>query len=369
MNGSAGLYIHIPFCSGKCLYCDFFSKADSKEEISTYVQHLLYKIGYYSEIYKHKKFDTIYIGGGTPSIIGTEYLAQIVIKAQDCFNLISPEITIEMNPKSALDIDFNKLADCGVNRISLGVQSAHENELKLLGRRHCNSDVIKAVEKINKVGIENISLDLMVGISEQTKESLIKSIDFCIEQNPKHISAYILKVEENTPYKKLAPTLSLPDDDMQAELYLTMQNYLAEKGYNQYEISNFSKSGFESRHNLKYWNCDEYLGIGASAHSMMDNKRFYYPRSFEDFYNNNVVFDGTGAAAEEYIMLRLRLADGLNLKEYEKLFGEPVPKQCILIAKKYSKHSLTIITDEKITLTKEGFLVSNVIIAEMLMEL
>lgn len=367
MNGLAGLYIHIPFCSGKCLYCDFFSKADNKEEISIYVKHLIDKIEYYSEIYKHKQFDTIYIGGGTPSIIGTGFLVEIVTKAQNSFNVISPEITIEMNPKSALDINFNKLANCGVNRISLGVQSAHESELKLLGRRHCNSDVANAVDKIKKADIENISLDLMVGISQQTKESLIKSIDFCFEQQPKHISAYILKVEENTPYKKLAPTLNLPDDDMQAELYLAMQNYLDEKGYNQYEISNFAKKGYESRHNLKYWNCDEYLGIGASAHSMMDNKRFYYPRSFEDFYNDNVIFDGTGGIAEEYIMLRLRLESGLNLKEYEKLFGEPVPKQCINVAKKYEKHKLTTVTEERIALTKEGFLVSNAIIAEMLM--
>ena len=369
MNGLAGLYIHIPFCSGKCLYCDFFSKADNKEEISTYVQHLLDKIEYYSEIYQDKQFDTIYIGGGTPSVIGTEYLAEIVTKAQESFNVISPEITIEMNPKSALNIDFKKLADYSVNRISLGVQSANENELKLLGRRHCNNDVVNAVEKIKSAGIENISLDLMVGISQQTKESLMKSIDFCIKQNPTHISAYILKVEENTPYKKLTPTLDLPDDDMQAELYLTMQNYLSEKGYNQYEISNFAKSGFKSKHNLKYWNCDEYLGIGASAHSMMDNKRFYYPRNFENFYNNNVVLDGAGASAEEYIILKLRLADGFNLSEFEKLFGEPVPTECIKVAKKYSKHNLTIVTDEKIALTKEGFLVSNAIIAEMLMEL
>lgn len=368
MNHFAGLYIHIPFCSNKCLYCDFFSKAENKEEIRRYVKYLLDRMEYFSPVYKDKKFNTIYIGGGTPSIIGTEYLSEIIKKAQDSFNMISPEITIEMNPNSALNIDFKQLAKCGVNRISLGVQSAHKNELKLLGRKHSNSDVEKAVDKIKKARIENISLDLMVGISEQTKESLIGSIDFCIEQNPTHISAYILKVEENTPYKKLAPNLNLPDDDMQAELYLTMQNYLTEKGYEQYEISNFAKKGYESRHNLKYWNCDEYLGIGASAHSMMDNKRFYYPRSFEDFYNNNIIYDGTGANAEEYIMLRLRLAEGLNLKEYENIFGEPVPTQCIEIAKKYERYKLTTATDDKIALTKDGFLVSNTIIAEMLME-
>ena len=369
MNSLAGIYIHIPFCSGKCLYCDFFSKADSKEEINTYVKHLIERIEYFSDVYKNKQFDTIYIGGGTPSVIGTDNLVAIIEKAQADFNITSPEITIEMNPKSALEIDFKRLTECGVNRISLGVQSAHENELKLLGRRHCNDDVITAVDNIKKAGIKNISLDLMVGISEQTEESLIKSIDFCLEQQPAHISAYILKVEENTPYQKLAPTLNLPDDDMQAELYLTMQNYLSDKGYNQYEISNFAKQGYESRHNLKYWSCDEYLGIGASAHSMMDKKRFYYPRSNEDFYNNKIIHDGNGCNSEEYIMLQLRLAKGLELNEYKKLFGEPVPEKCIEVAKKYEKHKLTTVTDKKISLTKSGFLVSNALIAEMLFEI
>lgn len=367
MNSLAGIYIHIPFCSGKCLYCDFFSKADSKEEIRTYVTHLIERIEYFSDIYKSKQFDTIYIGGGTPSVIGTDNLVAIIEKLQAEFNLISPEITIEMNPKSALEIDFEKLKGCGVNRISLGVQSAHENELRLLGRRHCNRDVINTVDKIKRAGIKNISLDLMVGISEQTEESLIKSIDFCLEQEPTHISAYILKVEENTPYHRLAPTLNLPDDDMQAELYLTMQNYLSEKGYNQYEISNFAKIGYESRHNLKYWCCDEYLGIGSSAHSMMDKKRFYYPRSNEDFYNNNIIYDGNGCNAEEYIMLQLRLAKGLDLDEYKKLFGKAFPEQCIEVAKKYERHKLITATDKKISLTRSGFLVSNALIAEILM--
>ncbi len=366
MNGLAGLYLHIPFCSGKCLYCDFFSKATSKDEINTYISNMLAKLEYYGKVYKNKKFNTLYIGGGTPSVIGTHHLARLVTASLENFNFLSPEITIEMNPKSALDIDFKKLADCGVNRISLGVQSAHKNELELLGRRHCNDDVINAVEKIKNAGINNISLDLMVGISRQSKESLIKSIDFCIEQNPTHISAYILKVEENTPYNKLAPSLNLPDDDMQAELYITMQNYLTEKGYNQYEISNFAKKGFESKHNLKYWNCDEYLGVGASAHSMMDKKRFYYPRSFTDFYNNNVIADGSGATADEYIMLRLRLASGVSFNKYKELFGADIPSSCLAVAKKYQKCGLTKVTDEGIALTKEGFLVSNAIIAEML---
>lgn len=366
MNNPCGLYLHIPFCSSKCLYCDFFSKADNSNEISVYIQHMLRIIKNYGKKYSNKIFDTIYIGGGTPSVIGTENLIKIISAAKSNFNMITPEITIEMNPNSALNIDFNLLANIGVNRISLGVQSSNESELKVLGRTHKNSDVVKAVKMIKNSGINNVSLDLMVGISEQDKQSLQQSIDFCISQQPTHISAYILKVEDNTPYKKLAPNLNLPDDDKQAELYEFMRNYLTKNGYEQYEISNFAKKGFESRHNIKYWNCDEYLGLGASAHSMIEGKRFYFPRCNNDFYNNKIIFDGAGGTAEEYIMLRLRLKDGLYFKEFENIFGFPLPKNCISVAKKYMSIDLTEITNEKINLTLKGFLVSNTIIAEML---
>ena len=366
MNQPCGLYIHIPFCTGKCLYCDFYSKTGDSDEINNYVVNMQRIIQLYGEIYSSKTFDTIYIGGGTPSVIGTDNLISIIEQASEHFNILpNTEITIEMNPRSAQKIDFKKLADCGVNRISLGVQSANENELKLLGRTHRNTDVKNAVNMIKNSGIDNISLDLMVGISQQNEKSLINSMDFCISQNPTHISAYILKVEENTPYKQLVPTLNLPDDDKQAELYTLMQSYLEEKGYAQYEISNFSKKGFESRHNLKYWNCDEYLGLGASAHSLMNHNRFYFPRDIQDFYNNKKIDDGVGAISEEYIMLRLRLTEGLIFKDYEKFFGS-VPQKCIDIAKKYKAYGLTNITENGISLTKNGFLVSNSIIAEIL---
>lgn len=368
MNNPCGLYIHIPFCTSKCLYCDFFSKPQNSEDINIYVSNLLRIIPYYGELYSNKVFDTIYIGGGTPSIIGTENLSSIISKAKSCFNIVTPEITIEMNPNSAQFIDFEKLKNLGVNRISLGVQSSDEEELKLLGRTHNNNDVISAVNKIKNAGIDNISLDLMIGISRQTKQSLINSMDFCIECGAKHISAYILKVEDNTPYKKLAPTLNLPDEDKQAELYEIMQNYLNKKEYSQYEISNFALKGFESRHNLKYWNCDEYLGLGVSAHSMMNRKRFYFPRNFYDFYNNKIVSDGEGGTPQEYIMLRLRLVDGVSFNEYEKYFNLPFPEHCIKVAEKYSKYNLTKITNYGICLTEKGFLVSNSILAEMLAE-
>lgn len=365
MNGNCGLYIHIPFCVSKCLYCDFYSLVDVKQ-MQRYKNELIEKIKYYGEKYNNKIFDTIYIGGGTPSVMGTENLFEIISCAMQSFDMVQPEITIEMNPCSAKNIDFFVLKSCGVNRISLGVQSAHENELKKLGRIHRNEDVVQSVKKIKNSGIDNISLDLMVGISEQTEQSLIESMDFCIGLDVKHISVYILKIEENTPYKRLAPSLNLPDDDEQADLYELMQSYLESKGYMQYEISNFCLDGFESRHNLKYWNCDEYLGIGSSAHSMMDNKRFYYLRSLEKFYNNDIVYDGIGGTSEEYIMLKMRLKEGLQFDEYKKYFHSDLPQHCIDVAQKYSKYGLMNINETGISFTPKGFLVSNVIIAELL---
>ena len=334
--------------------------------IDKYVNEIIAKNEYFGNLYSQKKFDTIYIGGGTPSIIGTENLLKIINSAKNNFNIIDPEITIEMNPCSAQNIDFEKLRKCGVNRISLGVQSVHKNELKLLGRLHKNEDVIKSLKKIKSAGISNISLDLMIGISQQTEKSLLQSIDFCVESGAKHISVYILKIEENTPYKKLAPTLNLPNDDKQAEFYEIMQSYLEKKGYFQYEISNFSKSNYQSRHNLKYWNCDEYLGIGASAHSFMNGRRFFYERNFNSFYNNIIKDDGVGGTPEEYIMLKLRLSQGILFEEYQNLFNQKISNNIIKKAEKYSKYGLMNLNSMGISLTPKGFLVSNSIISDLI---
>ncbi len=366
MNNPCGLYIHIPFCSGKCPYCSFFSKTPCNTETENYVSQLIRLIEHYSAVYSDKVFDTMYIGGGTPSVIGTEKLCRIVEKSMDCFNVSSPEITVEMNPTSAQHIDFERLAKSGVNRISLGVQSSDEQELKLLGRKHNCCTVKKSVDMIRSAGIDNISLDLMIGISRQTEQSLISSIDFCIENGARHISAYILKIEEGTPYKKIYRTLNLPDEDTQADLYSLMCGYLESKGYMQYEISNFAEKGFESRHNLKYWHCDEYLGLGASAHSLMNKKRFFFPADMKSFYENVTVDDGLGASAEEYVMLGLRLSEGISFDDYLKFFSLPFPKAAVNAAAKYRKYGLVRISEKGISLTQSGFLVSNSIIADIL---
>ena len=362
--GNIGVYVHIPFCENKCPYCDFYSVKSDKTNIDRYTLALTEKICKWGKALG-RKADTLYFGGGTPSYIGADRLAIIADSVKDSFGFENAEITAEINPTKQ-DFDFEKLRKSGFNRISIGVQSANDNELKMLGRLHNVNQSALAIKKAQNVGFDNISLDLMIATPLQTKESLERSINFCAEHNVQHISAYILKVEEGTPYFKSKDLLNLPDDDGQAEMYLFACEKLKEYGYNQYEISNFAKEGFESRHNLKYWNDEEYIGIGSSAHSFINGKRFYYPRSIDDFMNDIYINDGEGGSEEEYVMLRLRLAKGINNDEYKERFGHEIPEKYFKNAKKFLNTNYIIVDDNSIKLTTDGFLVSNALITEIL---
>lgn len=366
MSNSIGIYVHIPFCRSKCPYCDFFSMRGNKTEYEKYFEILTDKIEYWSQE-TNKTVDTIYIGGGTPSVIGTELLYRVLDKVKKCFNVEdNSEISIEVNPESGKRIDFKKLKDEGLNRVSVGLQSADKSELKNLGRIHSAEDVKNTVESIKSAGINNISLDLMLGIPNQTKESLKSSIDFCVELDVKHISSYILKIEENTFYYKNHKKYNFPDETTTADLYLFALEYLKENRFNQYEISNFSKSGYESKHNLKYWNLDEYIGIGPAAHSFLNGKRFYYERNIENFKNNIIIDDGNGATKEEYIMLQLRLATGLDYKKYKEVFGEDLSKDFLNKVNKYIESGFMVRKNCSVSFTPKGFLVSNSIISDLI---
>lgn len=358
-----GLYIHIPFCNGKCPYCDFYSVCPENETVEKYIDALCREIDKAGGIY-----DTVYFGGGTPSLIGSDNIAKImshINRTADC------ETTLECNPSDTGSInsrfDFSAVAKSGINRISMGLQSSDNSERAILGRRGGCEDVERAIGRARAAGINNISLDLMLGIPNQTAESLKKSILFCKEMQAEHISAYILKIEEGTPFYARKNTLALPDEDETCDLYLTAVDELAKAGYYQYEISNFSHKGFESRHNLKYWHCEEYLGIGASAHSFKDSKRFFYERSIDGFINGNPpIDDGNGGDEEEYIMLALRLSEGLNFENYRKRFGKFVPDLLIQKAKQLEKHGLVKVTESGISLTVNGFLLSNSVISTII---
>lgn len=308
---------------------------------------------------------TLYFGGGTPSFFGGERIKKVIEYIRENYNLTDAEITVECNPSSVDEALAKHLAEAGVNRISMGMQSAVDRERRALGRLSGREQIEYAVRLFKSHGIDNISLDLMLGVPYQTRESLKESLDFMISQDVKHISAYMLKIEKGTPYAKMS--LPLPDEDEVCELYLYASDYLEARGFEHYEISNFALKGFESRHNLKYWHTEEYIGIGPSAHSFFGKERFYYPRDFAAFLNNpEPVSDGEGGDEEEYIMLALRLKEGLTEKGFYERFGKSIPTEISERAKAFEKAELLTVTEKGISLTKKGFLLSNSIIAELL---
>ncbi len=366
MSDNIGVYIHIPFCRSKCYYCDFFSEKAKEEDFDKYTALLKERIKYWGNISK-ETVSSVYIGGGTPSILGAERLCDILTAVEKSFKVSSEaEITVEVNPESGKSLDFNKLRKVGFNRISIGMQSSHESELKALGRIHSPEDVRITVKAAKDGGFKNISLDIMMGIPNQTLTSLKKSIDFCAFCGVTHVSSYILKIEPGTKLYSEKEKLSLPSEDETAELYLSAVDYLERLGYNQYEISNFAVPTFESRHNTLYWKCGEYIGIGPSAHSFYKGKRFHYERDTKQFAENITVEDGTGGNEEEYIMLSLRLKTGLVFKEYEERYNKvlsPVFKSKI---KKYTETGFLEGDDNHVCFTPKGFLVSNSIICDLI---
>lgn len=363
-----GLYLHIPFCDGKCAYCNFFSRRPHEDdaELNEYTERLIGIIEAWGERID-RPVDTVYFGGGTPSLLGHERLIRILNTIYRSFAISeNAEITVEVNPSSTNELDFKLMKQAGFNRLSIGLQSADENELKLLGRRHTVDDARRTVESAQEAGFDNISLDVMLAIPEQTIDSLDATLEFCSSCHVQHISAYILKIEEGTRFAAMKDQLPLFNDDEQAGFYEHTVKKLSSLGYRQYEISNFSVKGRESRHNLHYWHDDEYLGLGPSSHSFIDGKRFYYDSDFQRFYDGFVCKESDGGDSDEYIMLALRLTEGLNFEKYRERFGRPVSERMIASAKKLQQQGLCYVTDTAISLSVKGFLVSNAVIAYLL---
>ncbi len=274
------------------------------------------------------------------------------------------EITLECNPADDLERTLYLAAKAGVNRLSVGVQSGIEHELRMLGRRHGTSEVASTLKNARTVGINNISLDLMIGLPDSDLSTVRRSLDFVLSHEPKHVSVYILKLEADTPFGRNPP--ALPDDDAVAEQYLFTIEHLEKNGIFQYEISNFAIPSFESRHNTRYWDCREYLGIGPAAHSFLDGRRFYYPREYRKFIEGcATVPDGEGGDSSEYIMLRLRLCAGIIFEEYAKRFGT-FPKEILQKAGRLKTEGYIELDGKGIRLTKKGFLVSNAVIGELI---
>lgn len=359
-----GIYIHIPFCETKCPYCDFYSMRGTEEKKNLYLDALN------KEIFSHENIcaDTIYLGGGTPSVFGKDRLKTVIENAKKHFSFSEGEITVEVNPSSCDEDLIETLAGAGVNRISMGLQSAIDGERKILGRHSGAEKTQKSIEICKKHGIENISLDVMLGVPEQTMKSLEKTLDFVINSGAKHVSAYILKIEENTLFFRRQEALPLPDEDTVCDMYEFVCEYLEKAGFIQYEISNFAKKDFESRHNLKYWNSEEYLGLGPAAHSYLNGKRFYHSRSFEEYLKNPVAYipDGEGGSFEEFSMLKLRLTKGLLKSEVSEKFGEENFDKTLKNSEKFLEMKLMNFDGKNLSFTRKGFLLSNTILSEII---
>lgn len=361
-----GLYLHIPFCRRKCPYCDFYSVAGNEDAFDTYTEALCQRILQTAEQLSDTA-DTLYFGGGTPSLLGAQRLVRLVQTAKEGFGLSNAEITLEVNPEKQ-DLDFAALRQGGFNRVSIGLQSASDDELRQLGRLHDTRQAVRCIEQAKAADFTNISLDLMIATPDQTRDSLLRSIDFCAAQGVTHISAYLLKIEPDTPYARRKDKDLLCDDDRQADLYLTAVEHLASCGYRQYEISNFAQEGFEGRHNLKYWHDEEYLGLGPSAHSFLNGQRFFCERSFDSFYQNRTTPDGTGGDADEFILLGLRLTEGMTHARYHQRFGTDIPSRVLQKARQLLPTGYLTVSPNGIALTPKGFLISNAVIGYLLSE-
>lgn len=373
-----GIYIHIPFCKSKCAYCDFYSRLGTKKQMGEYTRALAAHLAEGNLRETDYEVDTIYFGGGTPTVLPVSDLSRIVNAIYRNFKVPEEcEMTIEANPESVTGALLKKLKKLGFNRISFGAQSSCPEELLELSRIHTFDQVEEAVQLARAAEFSNISIDLMYGLPGQTMETFRASLEDVLALAPEHISCYALKLEEDTPMAKNAAAYRFPDEDTVADMYLFAVELLAKHGYEQYEISNFAKPGFASKHNKKYWDMSEYWGFGPSAHSFMNKMRFHYIADTEA-YINGIQTGGEiitkcesaqpGERAGEYIMLALRTTDGISAKVLERkylTYFDEIEKVML----KYHKMGLAEFDGANWRLTPRGFLVSNTIITDALLAL
>ena len=366
-----GLYIHIPFCRSKCAYCDFYSLAGAEEHMDDYCRALERHLAEVAPQAECHKADTVYFGGGTPSYLGAERLCRLLGSIRKLYKVDKhAEITLEANPDSATDRKtLKRLRKAGFNRLSLGVQSMDDALLQTIGRIHTRQQVQEAVAAARKAGFKNLSLDLIYGLPGQTMEGWEKTLSDAVGLHPEHLSCYGLKLEEGTPLYRQRDSLTLPDDEAQADMYLYAVEYLRQNGYEQYEISNFARPGHASRHNLKYWTLGEYAGFGPGAYSDFGGIRYGYIRDLDRYIAGELVLAESehipvSEREMEYIMLRLRTTEGMNIREFENRFRQRFDPLGARL-ETYAAHGLAQRTEQGWHLTPRGFLVSNQIIGEL----
>lgn len=380
MKKDLGLYVHIPFCVRKCEYCDFLSWSAGEEEREQYVNALLSEIESYREFAKGYRVSTIFIGGGTPSVLRPKQMERILQKIYEVFELEKrPEITIEVNPGTVDEEKLQCYKANGVNRLSMGLQSVKDEKLRLLGRIHTYQEFAESYELARKVGFDNISIDLISSVPGQTLQEWKEELEIAAVQNPEHISVYQLIIEEGTPfYEKYAehPEL-LPDEETSREIYLWTGRFLKEAGYEQYEISNYAKPGKESRHNLKYWERGDYLGLGLGAASMVRNIRMSNTKDMKTYLERcdkpktmreDVQFLEEPRQMEEFMFLGLRKTRGVSKKEFRRIFGREMDMVYEKALHKCLENGMLLEHKDRIFLSEEGTLLSNMVLSEFLFD-
>lgn len=378
MDKTLGLYLHMPFCKNKCAYCDFYSITDCKK-CRRYTEALRLQMEDYSESASDYLVDTVFIGGGTPSMLPKKLMLDVFDGIYGNFNVSdSAEFTMEVNPATIDGGTLKAYNREGVNRLSIGMQSTVDNELKALTRIHDYEDFELCFKAARKAKFDNINVDVMYGIPEQTLGSLKMTLETLCELHPEHISLYGLQLEPDTPFAQNPSALSLPDEDTEFEMYSAAIELLSSYGYDQYEISNFALPGHECKHNLKYWNCQEYLGLGPAAHSYFGGSRFSFKKDI-DLYMDALEstdggFDIIGENYEvkpserltEYVMLQLRLKSGLNTEKFRELFGRSFERMYGKYLPAYVENGFMVKNGANYAFTVKGMYVSNYILSTML---
>ncbi|MGN0707698.1 MAG: radical SAM family heme chaperone HemW [Faecalibacterium sp.] len=359
---SLGLYLHIPYCFSKCRYCNFYSRPGARGVPADYTDALLRELARFSPQHPLRP-DTVYFGGGTPSLLRPEDAARLIAAAAPA---PGAEITLEANPETVTEESLRAFRKAGVNRISFGVQSARDSQLRTLGRPHTAQDARAAFSAARRAGFENISGDIMLALPDYSREEFDETLALIEQGGATHISAYLLKIEPDSAFGRTPPQ-GLPTSDEAAEFYLYAVEQLEQHGYRQYEISNFARPGYEGQHNLIYWDCGDYLGLGPAAHSCMGGKRFYYPQDTDAFLQDACapVMDG-GCGAEDYLILQLRLRKGLSLPEYKHRFGRELSPRQRSFVENCVKAGYAAFDGKTLALTPAGLIVQNSILAELL---
>ncbi len=379
-NKPLGLYVHIPFCRSKCDYCDFCSIVpNSNSVVEHYTDALILQMEDYSARLRPYLIDTVYIGGGTPTSLDEKRLTRIIENIYRNFKIAKKaEFTIEANPATCDLKSLRRLRKLGVNRLSMGLQSVHDNELRALGRIHTFADLRETYEAARTAGFDNVSLDLMYGIPEQTEKSFAETLSAVTALEPDHISMYALKIEDGTPFAHRKDSLVLPDEDTQFSMYMNGVEYLASRGFERYEISNFARGGRYSKHNLKYWHCEEYFGLGAAAHSFLEGERISTTRNIRDFIdaleivNNDIkVIDSKvtvkgEALADDYVMLAMRLSEGVNAADFKAKFGIDFNEKYGVLLDDYVDEGFVEKDEKGYRFTSTGMFVSNYILSDVL---